>query len=243
MPDAVEVIVAWGGTCVHREAARDWCLRQYPWPVRVGQRQNTNGSEGPWCKAWCVMPAVERSSAEIIVLADADVWCERLPEAVQTVADGAAWARPHNSVLRLSHEGTEAFLAGEPWQHLPVDRLPYHGIDGGGIVVARRETFLEIPMDPRFTGWGSEDWSHGFALNTLLGPIWLGNGPLIHLWHPPQEREPGDKHGSPENKALWKRYEKARSYEGAMRELLQEARDALDDYRPALHHRQALSVG
>jgi hypothetical protein len=230
---SVEVVVPWKGGCSHRERAWKWCCAQYPYPVWIG-----HGGE-PWIKALAVMPVIETSNAEIIVMADADVFCEGLEEAVQAVADGAPWARPHNCVRRLSEKGTEAYIAGEPWQHLALDRDTYGGIDGGGILVARRETFLEIPMDPRFVGWGNEDWAHGFAFFTLYGEVWKGNKPLIHLWHPPMPRDVDQKNGSQENRVLWDRYRLAREDPNLLRVLLQEARDSLADHAHSLHDHSA----
>jgi hypothetical protein len=84
---------------------------------------------------------VERSSADVIVLADADVWTDGIPAAVKAVEDGAAWAVPHQLVRRLDENGGEA-------------ERPYVGIEGGGVVVAPREVILSCPLDVRFVGWG-----------------------------------------------------------------------------------------
>lgn len=100
------------------------------------------------------MPAIESSDAEVIVVADADVLCDGLPAAVSAVQGGAPWARPHNSVHRLSETGTDALLAEDSWQEHPLEQRPYAGLDGGGIVVARKEVIQAIPLDPRFVGWG-----------------------------------------------------------------------------------------
>jgi hypothetical protein len=99
------------------------------------------------------MPAVARSTADIVVVSDADVWCD-LTEAIEAVKCGAPWAKPHRDVYRLSEAGTEAFYSGADYRDLPLDREVYRGVAGGGVVVARREVILSIPLDSRFTGWG-----------------------------------------------------------------------------------------
>lgn len=215
----VEVVVPFLGGCPHRDRAWSWCERRYEWPVTLA----SGGS--PWCKARAVMPAIERSCADVVVVADADVWCEGLGEAVDAVADGAPWALPHTLVRRLTEDGTAAVLAGADWRSQPLEQSPYSGMLGGGYVVARRETLLDVPLDPRFVGWGQEDHSWGMALSTLLGELWRGRADLVHLWHPPQQRMTR-KYGSAEGRALWRRYSYARFDRNDMRALIGEIHDA-----------------
>lgn len=132
----------------HRDRALAWVLDRYEYPVTIAP-----GSE-PWSKALATMPAIYESKASVVIVADADVWTEGLPEAVSAVEGGAPWAIPHGQVFRLSPEGTEAVYQGQSWQDQTLDRRPYLGVWGGGIVVARREVILSTPLDCRFTGWG-----------------------------------------------------------------------------------------
>lgn len=165
------------------------------------------------------MPAVESARTDIVVVADADVWCDGLPEAAEAVRDGAAWAVPHRLVHRLTETATRSLIAGgSPDEY---EQRPYPGVEGGGVIVTRRDTLLEIPLDPRFVGWGQEDVSHGVALRTLLGGCWRGTADLIHLWHPPQERL-SRKVGSLQGRALGRRYFDARRSPDEMRALLAE---------------------
>lgn len=212
----VEVLVPWLAGCPHRERALDWVKGKYEalgWPVTVAP----GGS--PWVKAEAVNPAVQASSADIVVIADADVWTDGLPESVRAVELGAPWGKPHSLVHRLTAASTQALYEGRPWHEL--DQPPYHGVAGGGFIIARRETLLDIPMDPRFIGWGQEDIAYAIALHTLAGPAWLGDADLTHLYHPPQERL-SRTWGSMENKRLLRRYAAAKRKPKAMRELLEE---------------------
>lgn len=210
----VEIVVPWRGGCEHRERAWRWVQDQLPFPYRVGE----GGT--PWIKADAI--AAARSTAEILVIHDADVFCEDLEAAVEAVVDGAGWAMPHKSVLRLSQTGTAALLSGAPWRGIEdYDQPPYRGVEGGGIVVLRRETLEEIPIDSRFVGWSGEDISWAMALNTLVGPPWRGDGHLVHCWHPPQDRL-SRKWGSLQARALARRYQRARRDPEQMRSLLSE---------------------
>lgn len=217
---AVEVIFPYAGSDPDRERALAWATERCEFPYTVAT------STLPFNKALTLMPAIERSSAEIVVAHDADVWTPGLSGAIQAVADGAAWAIPHWSVYRLSEEATRAVLGGSEWPGQPLARPVYGGMAGGGVVVALRDTLLDVPMDPRFDCWGHEDESWAMALWCLLGAPWRGQDPLVHLWHTLEPRL-GQRMGSQAGWNLRNRYALVRHDQPGMRQLLQEARDAL----------------
>lgn len=214
---SVEVVVPWLPGCLHRTRAFGYVTTRHTYPVTVA-----HGSS-PWVKANAVMPAVAKSTADILIVADADVWCDPT-EAVEAVRLGAPWAKPHRNVYRLTEESTAAFYEGADYRDLPLDRDVYRGIAGGGMVVAKRTTLLDIPLDPRFVGWGQEDESWAVALHTVAGQAYLGTEDMIHLWHPPQPRFSRRK-GSPEGWRLMRRYVAARRDPDQMRSLLEEIHD------------------
>lgn len=229
MPD-VAVVVPWRGGCEYRERAWAWLRPRYQWPVIEAP-----APPGPWVKALAAMPAVTAAPpGAIVVVADADVWTDGLRDAIQAVQDGAGWAIPHWTVHRLAETATDAMLAGGDWRGQPLARRAYQGLAGGGVVVALRETLLQVPLDPRFIGWGQEDQSHAIALTTLAGAPWRGTADLTHLWHPPQPRLSRSR-GSEESWRLRRRYLQARHDPAAMRRLLTEATDALHAHQPAVH--------
>jgi hypothetical protein len=211
----VAVVIPWLGGCRYRTRALGFVTSQLRHPFTVA-----HGCE-PWVKAHAVYPALVQSDADIVAVHDADVWCDGLDAAIEAVADGEPWAKPHRHVHRLSKKGTEAFYGGADWRSQKLDRPVYRGMAGGGIVVARRETLLDVPLDPRFVGWGQEDESWALALHTLAGSAWLGTADLIHLWHPPQKRLTQRK-GSRDGWALMKRYAAARKKPEEMRRILEE---------------------
>lgn len=218
---SVDVVVPWRAGCPHREEAWRWVRGRYEadgWSVIEAP-----APDGPWCKAAAVTPAVRASGAEVVVVADADVWCDELERAVYAIVCGQAdWSMPHGKVHRLDLDGTRAFVAGEKVGKRRAQR-PYPGVWGGGIVVLRRETFLDCGLDHRFLDWGQEDVSWSLALSTLHGEGWRGDAPLWHLWHPPEPRLDRQK-GSTEGWALYRRYRGARDDPDAMRALLEEGR-------------------
>lgn len=224
----VSVLIPWRPGDAHREAACRWVTARYEalgWEVLYG-----SPPPGPWCKALAVSDALQRATSGLLVLADADAWCDDAPRAVEALATHQ-WAIPHRLVHRLTATATTDVLAGTPNDEL--DNPPYYGTIGGGIVAIRRTTYDEVPLDPRFLGWGGEDHAWGIALRSLAGRPWIGQRPLVHLWHPPQAEAP-DIRGprakqtipDPANRALDRRYRDAKSSARRMRALVDEAREA-----------------
>lgn len=237
----VEVVVPWRGGCPYRETAWEWLSARYAeqhldWNVVRAPGQ----TEGPWCKALAVVPALMASEADIVVVADADCWTDGLQEAVDQVSNGAPWAIPHYLVHRLSAGATSQLLAGSAADDLLQD--PYPGVCGGGFVVAPRATLIDIPLDPRFLGWGQEDESWSFALDTLAGRHWRGTADLTHLFHPLPHRLTRTW-GSMEHRALRVRYARALHDQAAMRVLVEEAHDHLRASEPALRDRSSIALG
>jgi hypothetical protein len=185
----------------------------------------------PWCKAAAVANGVAATDAAVLVVHDADVWCDATMTAVAEVAAGRArWAIPHRDVYRLKTGPTAAVLDGSP---VPYERKscitkPYKGWEGGGIVVLTRDLWQQVPLDPRFVGWGQEDESWALALRTLAGQPWRGTASLVHLWHEPQPRA-CNEYGSLESHWLAERYvEAAAARDGgaSMRALITASRRA-----------------
>lgn len=227
----VSVLVPYrSGGDPHREAAwayvRAWWADRYPtWQVTIG-----TPPDGPWCKAAAVAAALREAHWHTLVLADADVVCEGVAEAVQVVQGGAAgWAIPHGKVYRLSPDATRAAYARGPGQPITPTRTDtvekvYQGIEGGGLVVLPRALYQAAGFDPRFTLWGGEDAAAGISWRTLAGAPWRAHPSvaLVHLWHPPPERI-NRAIGSTANADLVSRYRAAaRRGKTAMRALARE---------------------
>jgi hypothetical protein len=228
------VLIPWAGCDPHRLNALRWVTARYEalgWQVQLG-----TCPDGPWCKALAVADALRHAEGDRLVVADADAWCPDITEAVAAL-DTTHWAVPHRLVYRLSLAATEDLLAGgDPRMPPPasdLDNPPYHGTVGGGVVAIRRDTYESVPLDPRFRGWGGEDASWGVALHKLAGRPWVGTGPLLHFWHPPQDASPEVRGPrakvtipDPANRQLNHRYRDAKVSTKRMQALVQEAREA-----------------
>jgi hypothetical protein len=215
----VSVVIPWR-PAPGRERAHAWVLQRWrehfpSWQVVTGR-----APEGPWRKGAAVRDGLARTSGSTVVVADADVWCDGIEEAVDEVAGGRArWAMPHKLVRRLTEEATEKVLRGGPLDGATVET--HRGMPGGGMVVLARAVATGVPMDPGFEGWGQEDEAWAVALETLAGPMWRGTTDLVHLWHPPADRL-NRRVGSPESQARLGRYLEARDRPDTMRALLAE---------------------
>lgn len=206
----------WRGGCEYRERACAEITRRYseagiPYTLACAP-------PGEWCKGWAVWPVVASTDADVIVVADADCWCDQLADAIIHVADHGGWAIPHRQVHRLTAAGTIEWIDTGASE---LEEPPYDGVKGGGIVVITRDLYLRVPIDVRFKGWGCEDHSWGYALAWIHGQPWRGSAPLWHLYHPPQER-PDRLSGNPESEWLRQRYRHATGSPERMAELVAE---------------------
>ncbi|MDG4792013.1 NTP transferase domain-containing protein [Micromonospora sp. WMMD1102] len=216
----VSVLVPYRGDGGSRDAAWAWVSRRwqavYPnWELVVGVCP-----DGPWRKGAAIRDAASRAAGDVLVVADADCWCDGVAEAVQAAYDGAGWAIPHHNVHRLTESATARILAGGEL-HGNTTRRPYRGFAGGGMFALRRETLAKVPVDPRFATWGQEDEAAALALGCLAGQPYRGVAPLWHLYHDPAPRLTNYA-GSHESLELLKRYKQAARSPKAMRALLAE---------------------
>lgn len=217
---SVAVLVPWRPDGGPRQTVWAWVRAQWArwpdWEIVTG-----TPPDGPWSKGAAVADALEQTRADVLVVADADVWSDGIPAAVNTVASGRArWAMPHQLVRRLTPEATQAVLDGAPPAGQPTAET-HPGMPGGGIVVLARDVLTGVPMDPRFEGWGQEDQAWALALTTLAGPMWRGAADLHHLWHPPAPRR-SRAVGSAASLARYRRYQAASGQVSQMRALVAE---------------------
>lgn len=145
----------------------------------LGARLTLGACVGPWVKATAVADGIARATGDVLVVADADVWCDGIADAVAAVERGVAWAVPHARILRLSEQATAEVLAGGPLAGT-LEVPPHPAVPGGGITVIRREVWGTCPMPP-LTRREDEAW--GVALTRKFGRPWRGTADLYHLWH------------------------------------------------------------
>ena len=219
------MIVPWKPGCPYREASwrhiQQWFKDNAPdsWQIIEAQYDGH-----PFNKAQAVRDGFAKSFGKIIIVHDSDLFCEGLFEAVERVKGRNQWAIPHTLVYRFTEDASQQILDGTNWHEVKdqTHEKPYKGVIGGGIVVLKRELFERCPPDVRFVGWGGEDEAWGYALQLVSNQAAArGRHPIIHLWHPPQERMTR-AYGSLESKQLIDRYRSAARRRQAMINLVKE---------------------
>lgn len=222
----VDIIIPTAGDCVYRASRLSYVASRW---IDLGFDVKIGEMDGPWSKASAVANALERSTADVIVVHDSDSWADDVLLAVEAVESGTPWACPFGTVKRLRANVSDDIVAGGiPLQQHHRDALtvpPHKAVPGGGIVVIRRETYDRVPLDPRFVAWGHEDQAWGHALQALVGRALCFPGDLWHLWHPPSDRSSTPERRT--NRALLARYAKARRNVDDMRLVVAEARELL----------------
>lgn len=227
----VRVIIPWRAGCPWREASlrlvTTWWEQTYPdWPVVLGAYETPLGL---WRKGAAVSRGGPWRDHMIMVVADADVVCPQVADAVAAVRKGGGWAVPHHRVAWLSKAATATALHDRRLPEIPTGRRTRSEIAriepascGGGVVVTTGRLLREVPLDPRFVGAAGEGRAWAWALSRLAGLPWQGTGMARHLWHPPQM----PPSGSLDSVTLHDRYQTAITPD-LMRILALEAQKAL----------------
>jgi len=141
----------------------------------------TCDAAGEWRKGAAVAAGVAESDADVLVIADADVWCSGIDKAAAAVQGTWAWAVPHARTLRLNRDASGRVVDGDGMlASLPLDRRPHRAVAGGGLVVMRRDVFEACPM-PVMGRREDEVWQT--QLYPKFGRPWRGTADLFHLWH------------------------------------------------------------
>jgi hypothetical protein len=189
----------------------DWWRTNHPsYEVVIGRQPDETR---PWSKAEAYKDALEGATGAVLVLTDCDVFLPGVEKAVSSVLfEDYDWCRAHDQVWRFNQKASQLIFHGKAkpselpaWQ--ACERLPYRQDAAGAGTVLHRDTFLSVPMDPRFLGWGLEDDAWRYALQTFCQEAPRIAAPCYHLWHPPQPTQ--IREGSIESKALWLRYVQA----------------------------------
>lgn len=161
------VLVPWRPTPDRQPA---WDMLRRRWQALGYEPIEGTCPDGPWVKALAVEDALARTDDDVLVVADADVWCDETAAAIAAVAQGSPWGVPHARILRRAAEGNS------------LERPPHAAVPGGGITVIHRGAYLACPM-PRLPRREDEVW--GVALTKQFGRPWRGLADLIHYWHEP----------------------------------------------------------
>lgn len=174
--------VPWRQGCPHRERA--WSYIE-PRLRRTADRLIVANPD-PFTRAAARNMAVDSVASGVVILHDADML---LPDEAygELTARAEATGRlviGYHQYRPLDHGQTLRVLAGAD----PFDITPRETTEGwsvGGVIALTAESWREVGgMDPRFRGWGGEDFAFAHACSVVLGPIDRLRTPAVHLWHP-----------------------------------------------------------
>jgi Glycosyl transferase family 2 len=184
-------------------------------------------------KAW--HQGLQKASCDFVCLMDADCWVPALSEAVGLLTDGVRWVQGQNVVLRFDKQTTARLLSGELsledatkleniWEDQP--RMSSAGVG----TILRRDEADEIPLDPRFVGWGWEDNSWWEALTTMWGePARLDSSFCYHFHHKPQSDKDRRPNSQSQTWLLSREYVRARGRPQQMQAVIDRARQAVSE--------------
>jgi glycosyltransferase involved in cell wall biosynthesis len=182
---------------------------------------------GPFNKSWGFNVGARLASADILVLADADMLIDRetLWACIEACHVDVDAVNPYAGIIDLGeqaairvHAGDFSVL-GQAEEAYGRDRttIGEHLCFCGGIYIIKRAVFLRLAgQDERFLGWGGEDDAMSLKLEKMGIPrAWNRAGVAFHLYH---ERRSADIAADPryhDNLRLLQTYEAADSSEVA----------------------------
>ncbi len=204
-PERISLLVPFRAD--HPERDRNWnWLRQY-WEHELPDAEIIMGSnfDYPFCKTAAVNDAFSRATGDIIVILDADcyisgdviTYCAESIRA-QRKRGRKLWYIPYRRFYRLNEIASLWLLNSDPadpmqfgdpppagqLENLPASASHGHWF-GAMIQIMPREAFeVAGGMDTRFAGWGCEDVSFLYAVDTLYARHRTYNAPVYHIGHP-----------------------------------------------------------
>lgn len=200
----ISIIIPFSSTDPQRLRIFDWVYRY--WTIALPEAEIiVAGSDSvPFHKTRAVNEGLVRTTGDIIVIMDAD--CYMSAQTIRILAGRIRQARregrrlwyiPYRRFYRLTQFASELLLDTPPKHPLEITDPPPPGWAehvetassghwwGALIQVMPREAFVAVDgMDERFRGWGGEDVSFMFKVDTLWGKHKTFNGPVFHIWHP-----------------------------------------------------------
>lgn len=140
--------------------------------------------------------AAKAMGADVVIVNDADMI---LPEESYyslwtTAMDSGTLIVGFDDYRALGPRKTnQVYAGGDPFQLGWDHRL--HGFSVGGVFAMTVSGWEAVGgFDPRFAGWGMEDWAFAHASKLILGPFVRLEGPGVHLFHPDEkDRWPAER--------------------------------------------------
>lgn len=148
----------------------------------------------------------ELAGADTVIIHDADMV---LPPESYSALDVKARATDRLVVGFNDYRVLDKPMSSKVYAGADPFRLPFaHRLldfSVGGVMAMTVAAWEEVGgFDPRFAGWGMEDWAFAHASKLILGPWIRLDGPGCHLFHPSEkDRWPAERKA---NEVLHARY-------------------------------------
>ena len=233
-----------------RSEAWSWLERYWRWSLPGAELLVTDDGGTPFSKTCSVNAAAAQAAGDVLVVMDADAYLNAniIIACAEHVRLNRSWWIPYRAMWRLKRVITQQLLAKDPeapmrlvlpppdWEDVQGEEKAktwaYAARTHGALCqVIPAAGFREVGgMDPRFRGWGGEDSSFAFALDTLWAPRSLNDSvDAAHLWHArigegkgPRGRMWVGQEAPRSGTNLRARYEHCSGKPGAMRSLVRE---------------------
>lgn len=185
---SVDVLIPFRGDDGERTRILAWVQERWEWAYPSFNVRLADSGDEPFSRGNSRNMLVEGSSADVIVLADADTIPigAGLVESIMGCHQNGDWyvAYPENAYYNLTKAFTEELLSdGCDRVVVPhVGTWDHRLTSWAGLLVMRRKDF--IPYDDRFVGWGHEDVAFRLKMdNEFRAHKRPHRGAAAHLFH------------------------------------------------------------
>jgi len=181
------VVIPWRPDDGIRSEIFDWTMERYR--SLFGDIEICLGDSlsEPFNRAASRNLAVEQSSSDLIVIADADTPpMLELADALLALSPAKPWAHPYDLYYSLTEQQTFDLLLTDPKDPLSHPRGDFEFVmrSWAGAICMRKDAYnLLGGYDERFTGWGYEDTAFSCAATIIFGNAHRVHGQAYHLWH------------------------------------------------------------
>lgn len=240
---SISILVPFRSNSVRDPRIKTWNWLRERWSHIMPEAEICEGTDHggqPFSKSAAINDAYEKSTGDMLIIADADSWVERgaLITGIEAAQRKEHLVIPWMKSYRLTKKDSDYIMKLAPGTKNVVTKPMKDITEGTGpapdsaamVLIIQRQAFERVGgFDPRFRGWGSEDVSFGLSCWTLLGRNEFVIGEAYALYHhrplakvqipnEPDEHEMRHWHKDEggRNFPLWHRYKAAQGYPGKM---------------------------
>ena len=194
--NAISLLIPYKSDHSYREKNWDWLRKRYSLLIPNAEICVGNCLSEPFSRAVAINNAYKKSSRNILVIADADVFLDiKLIKFATVALAESPWIIPYDNINYLTLEGTIALLKEAPATNIennisPKNIYKYSGYKiFGGLCILKKECFERVGgFDEAFVGWGCEDDAFQRKMDALCGKHLRFHSDLWHLYHPSASR-------------------------------------------------------